>query len=47
MLPESVPPSEPDTSLPAKNFLLLQADVMSQIKEEVAYHPPPLDLHLK
>lgn len=47
MFPESAPPSEPDTILPAKNFLLLQADVMSQIKEAFANHPPPLYSHIQ
>ena len=47
MFHDSIQLSEPDTILPAKNFLLLQSDLMSQIKTDVAEHSPSPDLSLQ
>ena len=41
MFKDPVNSAEPDTILPAKKFLILQADLMSQIKASVINQPPP------
>lgn len=40
-------PTEPDKIVPEKNFLLLQADLVSQIKAVVTNFPPSQELCLQ